>query len=345
MTWWQPIHLEILDRYEVADFDPEAAELRFAIRNNTSKPLSGKLVLGAGRSAFAVPVEAPAGGTSSAVSIPAGKAVAGANRVALVAGGRQVYSAALTCWNVPQPATVRYEALPLEELMNASVTQIFQNEYLTPRSPYTTLQIPRQGIGEWCHPQLTASIDDAGLRTAAGLLQTPPGIPFRALAAPGVRNVIFTSLWDVYPTRIEVPLSGSASHAYLLMAGSTNHMQYGVANAVLTVEYADGGSDSLLLVNPETWAPIEQDFYVDGYAFRLKAPRPYRLHLKSGLASRALAKDLKIEGVYGRAIDGGAGVILDLPLDETKTLKTLRLETLANDVVVGLMAVTLVNND
>jgi hypothetical protein len=48
--------------------------------------------------------------------------------------------------------------------------------------------------------------------------------------------------------------------------------------------------------------------------------------------------------VYGRAIDGGAGIILDLPLNGGKTLKSLRLETLANDVVVGLMAVTLVRN-
>jgi hypothetical protein len=108
------------------------------------------------------------------------------------------------------------------------------------------------------------------------------------------------------------------------------------------VEYTDGCSEKIELVNPETWAPIEQDFYVDGYAFRLKAPRPYRVHLKSGLVSRDLAKDLGIEGVYGRAIDGGAGIILDLPLDGSKTLKKLTLETLANDVVVGLMGLTVV---
>jgi hypothetical protein len=126
------------------------------------------------------------------------------------------------------------------------------------------------------------------------------------------------------------------------MAGSTNHMQYHVVNAVVTVEYTDGSREALELVNPETWAPIEQDFYVDGYAFRLKAPRPYRVHLKSGLVSRNLEKDLKIEGVYGRAIDGGAGIVLDLPLDGSKTLKSLHLEAVANDVVVGLMGITLV---
>lgn len=52
----------------------------------------------------------------------------------------------------------------MDSLFNANVTDIFRNEYLTPRSPYTTLQLPVQGIGEWCHPKLTADIDDAGLR-------------------------------------------------------------------------------------------------------------------------------------------------------------------------------------
>jgi hypothetical protein len=343
MSWWQPIHLEVIDRYEVADFDQEAAELRFAIRNNTAKALSGTLTLNSGDRMYAVPVAIPAGEKSNMLAIPAEKSMTGTNRVMLTEGNRQIYSATLTCWNVPQPATVRYEAVPLEGLMNASVSQIFKNEYLTPRSPYTTLQIPRQGIGEWCHPQMTASVDDAGLRAAAagGWLQTPPGIPFKTAATPAAHNVIFTSLWDNYPNKVELPLGGSATHAYLLMAGSTNHMQYRIANAVVTVEYADGDSDSLELINPETWAPIEQDFYTDGYAFRLKSPRPYRVHLKSGLVSRDLAKELKIDGVYGRAIDGGAGIILDLPLNGRKTLKNLRLETLANDVVVGLMAVTL----
>ncbi|MDR3367324.1 MAG: DUF4450 domain-containing protein, partial [Prevotellaceae bacterium] len=336
MSWWQPVHLEVTDRYEVADFDPEAAELRFALRNNTARALRGTLTLGSGSGAYSVPVAIPAGGKSDAIAIPAGKAMAGANRIALMEGNRQIYGLLLTSWSIPQAADVRYEAVPLEALMNASVAQIFKNEYLTPRSPYTTLQIPKQGIGEWCHPQMTAAIDDTGLRAAAagGWLQTPLGVPFRTTATPAAHNVIFTSLWDNYPSKVEVPLGGSATHAYLLMAGSTNHMQYGIANAVLTVEYADGACDSLTLVNPETWAPIEQDFYADGYAFRLKAPRPYRVHLKSGAVSRDLAKALNIAGVYGRAIDGGAGIILDLPLNGGKTLKSLRLETLANDVVV-----------
>lgn len=165
------------------------------------------------------------------------------------------------------------------------------------------------------------------------------GIPFRLMKEGN--NIAFTSLWDNYPDRISIPLSGKASHAYLLLAGSTNHMQCRIANGIVTVEYADGTSDRLTLTNPDNWCPIEQDFYVDGAAFTVPDPRPYRLHLKSGKVSRDLGKELGITGVYGREIDGGAGVLLDMPLSSGKDLKSLTLETLANDVVIGLMGVTL----
>ena len=134
---------------------------------------------------------------------------------------------------------------------------------------------------------------------------------------------------------------GSASHVYLLMAGSTNQMQSHFVNAKISVEYTDGTCDTLELINPENWCPIEQDYYADGKAFKLDAPRPYRLHLKTGLVSNDLGKELKINGVYGRKIDGGAGILLDMKTDKTKTLKNLRLETIANEVIIGLMSITL----
>lgn len=222
--------------------------------------------------------------------------------------------------------------------LNASVTDIYQNEY---RSPYTTLQLPTQGIGEWCHPLLSATIDDSELRSLVhhDTFQTSLGIPFR-LKEKG-NNILFTSLWDNYPDSSTISLSGTASHAYLLMAGSTNHMQCHIANGIIRIHYADGTSQATELTNPDNWCPIEQDFYVDGKAFQVPAPRPYRLHLKSGKVSRDLGKELNITGVYGREIEGGAGILLDIPLDHSKELKGLTLETLSNDVVIGIMGVTL----
>ena len=48
-----------------------------------------------------------------------------------------------------------------------------------------------------------------------------------------------------------------------------------------------------------------------------------------------------MDEVYGRPIPGGAAQMLRMPLDAAKELRSLTLRTLSNDVVVGLMAVTL----
>jgi len=233
------------------------------------------------------------------------------------------------------------ETVNIDAYFNDLVTNIFKNKYLSPRSPYTTLQIPTQGIGEWCHPTLTAEIDDSGLRKLVqnNMIQTKLGVPFRTPSEG--RNIAFTSQWSNFPKKIDIQLTGSASHAYLLMAGTTNHMQTHFTNGLITATYTDGTSDTLQLVNPENWCPIEQDYFVNGKAFKLNAPRPYRLHLKTGLVSNNLEKDLDIDGVYGRKIDGGAGIILDMPLNKTKKLSRIQVETNANDVVIGLMSVTL----
>lgn len=229
----------------------------------------------------------------------------------------------------------------MDQYLNDSVTSIFREQYFSPRSPYTTLQLPVQGIGEWCHPLLSASIDDSGLRNLVrnNRFDTSLGVPFRLMKKGN--NIAFTSLWDNYPDSICIPLAGKASHAYLLLAGSTNHMQCHIANGVLKVRYSDGTSTEMTLTNPDNWCPIEQDFYVDGKAFVLSEPRLYCLHLKTGKVSRDLGKELGITGVYGREIEGGAGVLLDMPLDAEKTLESLTLETVANDVVIGLMGITL----
>ena len=130
----------------------------------------------------------------------------------------------------------------MDKQFNSSVADIFKNEYLSPRSPYTTLQLPTQGIGEWCHPLLTAEIDDSGLRSLVkdNMYKTSLGIPFRVMKEGN--NIAYTSLWDNYPDMVRVPLSGKASHAYLLLVGSTNHMQCRIANGIVRVYYTDGTS-------------------------------------------------------------------------------------------------------
>jgi hypothetical protein len=278
------------------------------------------------------------------------------------ADGRTQYQLALTWWmpleamdgddtistpdgadfgNIPaayftEVDTTRLEMLDLTPYFNERVTEIFHQQYLSPRAEQTTLAMPTQGFGEWCHPRDTFHVDDAYLRLSGarqGYLATPMGVPFRTPASGN--NILFTSQWDNFPASATVPLTGRASHLYVMMAGSTNAMQSRIANGALRVRYADGTVDSLLLVNPETWWPIEQD-YLDGTpAFYLRRPAPYRQCLATEECYRPAAKTLN------RRIPGGAALLLDLPVRSDCDLKELRLETLSNDVVIGLMSVTL----
>ena len=148
-------------------------------------------------------------------------------------------------------------------------------------------------------------------------------------------------MWDNYADSMVIPLKGTSSHVYFLLAGSTNPMQSRLMNGAIIINYVDGTSQTLELRNPQNWWPIEQDYYIDGFAFTTDAPRPVRLSLKTGEVIPADYKYSSIRGFSNYAIDGGAATILDLPLDKNKKLKNMVLKTIANDVVIGLMSVTL----
>lgn len=242
----------------------------------------------------------------------------------------------------------------MDKVFNANVSDIFKNQYLSPRSPYTTLCVPTQGIGDWCSTKKTANIDDTKFRSLIkdGVFwaHVDGDLPFRSPKEG--KNIVYTSLWDNYPDSISIMLKGKASHAYLLMAGSTNPMQYAIENAVIRVEYADGTRNELMLTPPVNWCPIEQDFLENTTAFPQPELRPYRVGLASGKVSRHLFRDLHLEANRNMAdvpgfkkavaeVDGGAAILLDMPLDAKKKLKRLILRALSNEVVIGLMGITL----
>lgn len=151
---------------------------------------------------------------------------------------------------------------------NARVDKVFQQEYRSPRPPYTSLEIPKQGIGQWCQPKRMVALNDSGFRAKItdNIFRTPLDVDF---ASPKEGdNICFTSLFDNYPDSVVVPLKGKARRLWLLMAGTTNNMQSRIDNAIVTVTYQDGSCDTLHLENPINWCPVEQDYYVDGLAFQ-----------------------------------------------------------------------------
>ena len=159
-------------------------------------------------------------------------------------------------------------------------------------------------------------------KVADGMLHTPQGAQF--LWNQG--EIAFTSLWDNWPRKVEVPVGGKGDSVWLLVAGSTNPMQVRIANAVLRFHYADGQSEELVLEPPlNFWslAPFghSKDYNYVTEAFSLPKQPPSQVQL--GNNCRAM--------LYGWKLRPGV------------ELKSVTLETLSQEVVIGLMGVSLCN--
>lgn len=208
--------------------------------------------------------------------------------------------------------------LDLSSYYNLPVAELFAQEYVSPRSQTITLSMPTQGIGEWCHP-----LDSFAIAPDLGL------------------KAVFTSLFDNFPNKVTIPVNSkkgiTASRVYLNMCGTTNAMQSHIANGVVRFHYTTGAPDSLVLINPVNWWPIEQELVNGLPAFSLSTDEaithqaPLRMSLKTGEVYQPKADELN------KKTKGGATMLLDALLDNKRKLKSIEIETLSNDVIIGLI--------
>ncbi len=218
------------------------------------------------------------------------------------------------------PSTLDYATMTMVPSIakkhNLKVADLFKQNYSYKgdKRQRITLRMPNHGIGEWCHPTDTFKISDAlGLKAA------------------------FTSQWKNFPNKLVFKLpKKSASHLYLKMVGTTNAMQSRIENGLLRVRYADGSTEELVLENPVNWWPIEQElaqglpaFYLQNFENDIQPP--FRMSLRTGQYYRPRTDALNI------ATDGGAATMLEMSLDPKKVVKSLELECLSNDIVIGII--------
>lgn len=340
LTYWQPVHFTVKPKVEMINRGEEST-LSFSIINNSAHALKGDLILNNELQQQAISLSP---GAKLNFSFDAPVVVWGSNKIELRCENERYIFTAIN-WNLAQKKE-RYHHVNLTSFFNDKVTNIFEyGKYVSPRWPYTTLCVPTQGMGQWCHPNDLSSINDSGLRLKAGTdncFRLPQGLSFATPSAKDKNNIAFTTLWDNYPDSVTVPLQGKASKAYFLIAASTYHMQSHILNGLIRVYYQDGTSDVLNLVLPENLLPLDQDIFIDNWAFRSKEPRPYRIRLQTGEVDRyhagRLHKKMSNDPIY---IEGGMATVLDLCLDPQKELRCMTLETVGNEVIIGLMAVTL----
>jgi hypothetical protein len=165
----------------------------------------------------------------------------------------------------------------------------------------------------------------AALTVAPGVIETPQGARFAFAGAAGAPNILFASLWSNFAPAVNVSadaraLLPGATTAWVLVAGSTNPMQTLLPNAVLRARYADGSADELELVPPRNFWSLSiwgVDYDAVGDAFAIPGGAPP--HAQLGGNARAM--------VYA------------LPL--RAALVAVELEVLSQEVVIGILAVSL----
>ena len=122
---------------------------------------------------------------------------------------------------------------------------------------------------------------------------------------------------------VTVPVGRAADTLWLLVAGSTFPMQTRIANAEFRFRYADGQVETLELVPPfnfwmlSSWGGSDYSYGLDAFCLPKEPPPQVQL----GRECRAMVLSWKLR----------AGV----------SLESVTLETLSQDVVIGLMGVSL----
>lgn len=328
-TWWQPVNVDISFPLEV-----KWVNKKLQIQSKSTNPINGKLTVNGLTQTFSVQKN-----QTASIEIPANVLSKGTNSIVLDYNGIK-QNIEITDWEIENKG--EFNTVSLASKYNERVSQIFNQKYLSPRPNVPTLQLPWQGMGNWCYPLATTQIDDSGLmaKRKNGKLEFL-GIPF--LINSEDKNIVYASQWDNYPNSVEIPLTGKGKKIYFLMAGSTNPMQSQITNGIITITYSDGLQTNLELKNPINWWPIEQDLFDDNFAFEIPDDKiPYRVKLKTGELYKggSLTKYSEIKGVSNRAVEGGAATILDLPINPNKELKSLQLTAVSNDVVIGMMSAT-----
>ena len=233
----------------------------------------------------------------------------------------------------------KFEPLDISRYFNCSLTEIHVLRYMSPRPKGYSIGSRLNGRYAWDWNQgghNAVKVDDTALRRAAparqtrnsnleirnrgkncvadkpgevtGVFYSPSGIGF-STPEKGV-NVACASIWDNFPSVIEIPLKGKALELGLFIIGVTNPMQSRVENARFTVTYLDGSMQTVSLVNP-----VNFDDWLNA------------------------ALQTENETVYFS--DYNHGMVQRIILDSNKELSNISIEAIANEVIIGLIGISI----
>ena len=235
------------------------------------------------------------------------------------------------------PADAIWETVDIHTSFNADVTSVYKQKYISPRPNTVSVRLGSDGYSPWTFthwksvPPVIKTDYVSKMLDKNERLLTPQGVPF--FWDKGDRNIAFTSMWDNYPAKMNFQVNKTGKALYFLICGSTNVMQCQIANAVICLNYADGQTDSLQLVPPVNYwnlSTIEANAAGPGQT----SSSDYNSGRNSFCMPAILPETVNL-GENCRAM------LLNLKMRSGVELKSITLETLSQEVVVGLMGITI----
>ena len=236
----------------------------------------------------------------------------------------------------------RSECVALDGLFTGNVRDILTRPYVAPRSDLCSLNLPDGLLGGWANFDVKAMIDDKAWRGPGDPVRLGNGIEFNK-PATSKANCCFISQWESDNSRVAKPLQGRARRVHLLLAGTTFPQATRSCHAEVVIAYATGQATRAELRSPNTWWPVEQDYLVDDYVFRLDSPQStgvwvdWRVDL---LAGEVRALDLS-QRSNGGTIKGGSAFVVSIDVDPGREMQIIELHTRLYGVVLAWMGMTL----
>ncbi len=204
-----------------------------------------------------------------------------------------------------------FETLDIGAFFNCNMTDVHEKAYVSPRPEgfsMSLFQNARYSHNWNQYGRQVAYVDDTFFRTSGGTVISPSGIPF---ATPKTgENLACVSIFDVFPTKLSMPLSGKGQELAVLFTASTFCMQTEVENARLTVHYKDGTKEEKKLVYP---------FQIDDW----------------------LTSALTTDGEIFYFNNFNHATVQRIRLDPDKELADITVEAVANEIILGVVGISI----
>ncbi len=230
----------------------------------------------------------------------------------------------------------RWSLVDLSGTFNATITSALakiEKEATRPEMPASQVGFDywRSHLGDRHHGDAVQMPSDAAWRAKVGdngVAWTADGIPFKT--AKEGDNIGIVTQAGAYPVRLEVPVNAAGRALYLMLSGESFPVQSHMPHLRITLHYGDGTEQQRDLVSPvgigdcwSTWCGRWHDTAANGFE-----NIGGRLGPKGSIEVKDMTQPVNVDTEAHLA---------RFALSEGKTLQTVQVEAVANDIIFGIM--------